>query len=66
MLKTALIFLVIGVIAAFFAFRRNYPTFSLIAKIVFYFSLAAFIVVLFTFMISSSPPISPGSGQLPI
>lgn len=66
MLKFALIFLVIGVIAAFFAFRRNLPTLSLIAKIVFYFSLAAFIVLLFTLMISSSPPIAPNSSQMPI
>ncbi|MCL9683635.1 DUF1328 domain-containing protein [Legionella maioricensis] len=65
MLIGAFIFLILAVISSFFAFGRPKSTVTLLAKMIFYFSLALFFVLLFTSIYTSAPPL-PDDKKLPI
>ncbi|KTD16101.1 DUF1328 domain-containing protein [Legionella jordanis] len=65
MLAGSLFFLLIGIIAAIFAYRRRPSTLSHVAKILFYFSLLIFVVLLFASIFSNAPP-QPHTSALPI
>lgn len=66
MLTGALIFLIIAVIALFFVYQGSNPTFVLVTKIIFYFSITIFFVLLFAFIVNSTPPIPTDNSKLPL
>lgn len=66
MLIGALIFLIVAVIALFFVYQGSNPTFVLITKIIFYFSITVFFVLLISFIVNSTPPIPSDNSKLPL
>ena len=66
MLIGALIFLVIAAFTAFYEFEGANPTFLLVAKVIMYFSLIAFLALLFTYAVSTSPPIPDDTSHRPL
>ncbi|KTD06471.1 hypothetical protein Lgra_3248 [Legionella gratiana] len=66
MLTGAFIFFVITIIMAFYLYIGTNPTLLLIAKIFFYFSLAAFLILLITHFLNSAPPAPEENKNLPI
>lgn len=57
MLILAFIFLVIAVLAAYYEYEGTNPTILLIAKIIMYFSVSVFFVLIISHVFSSTPPI---------
>lgn len=66
MLIGALIFLVIAAFTAFYEFEGANPTFLLVAKVIMYFSLIAFLALLFTYVVGITPPIPDDAGHRPL
>ncbi len=65
MLIGAFICLICAVISSFFAFGKPKSTVIVIAKLIFYFSLILFFILLFTSIYLSAPPL-PDDKKLPI
>lgn len=63
MLTGAFCFLLLALIAAYFEYRELGPTSFLLAKLILYFSVIMFFVLLITFIFNSAPPIAQESSS---
>ncbi|MCW8419547.1 DUF1328 domain-containing protein [Fluoribacter dumoffii] len=66
MLAGAFVFLAIAILMAIYRFIGTNPTFILVAKILLYLSLAAFLTLLIVHVLSSAPPTPDDKKTLPL
>ncbi|WP_392536338.1 DUF1328 domain-containing protein [Legionella sp. 227] len=66
MLTGAFAFLALAILMAIYRYKGANPTFILIAKILLYLSLTAFVFLLITDVINSAPPLPEGKKNLPL
>lgn len=66
MLISALVFFAIAILMAYYRFKGTNPTLKVIARILFYFSLLAFCVLLIVYILNSGPPLPEGKKNLPL
>ncbi|AWN75279.1 DUF1328 domain-containing protein [Legionella anisa] len=66
MLTGAFVFLVIAILSAIYRFTGTNPTLIVIAKIIFYLSLAAFCILLIVYVLNSAPPLPEDKNNLPL
>jgi uncharacterized membrane protein YtjA (UPF0391 family) len=65
MLIGAIIFFIIAIFMAIYRFTGTNPTYALIAKILLYFSVIAFFILLYAYFFKSVPPL-PEKKTLPL
>ncbi|WP_058534740.1 hypothetical protein [Legionella saoudiensis] len=66
MLIGAFIFFVMAILMAIYLFKGTNPTLILLAKIILYFSVAAFFILLMTDLFKNAPPIPDDKKNLPL